>query len=1028
LCRQVRLELGRLALARGDLLQAETELSAAARACRRAADHELLEEGLADLAEVRLARGEFNEACVTLDELATLSHVRGDPAIYATALIELAVAFRRAGQPRFAGACDERAVEVARATRRDDLIADARLGEAETARLLDELERAEPLFAEAYEAAEAAGSPGSAVLASLGRADLAMSRGEPAAARARLAEAEGALADAREVETNQRRPGAAIESLGGRPRVSFQALEAMVRALRSRLMAATGGLGEARRLARSLPPARAASMICAPRDVARDRTLALLLAGEPEAAREAALELSEPWRSAFGGRARLASLRSASARSRGWGGSRNLGPEIAKQARAMLERALHDAGRRGLLGLARRVGLGLAEAAALGGDLRLASTLLGEVSRGSPIDRRFHAQVGLARLSVQRTAGELAAACRTLTEVDRLLPGLHDPALEVQLALEGARVLRLHGEVAAARARILLGEERLAQLQATFGEGQASGESVAAHGGEVGAWMRRAEERLAAERRALEDGSGFVGGVSAASNEGGDSPATGPSPADLPVSVTEVRPGPDRRLAERLSRAIRSGEHRGAEERCRDLVELACELAGAGYGALVEVRAGAPHVVALAGTPPEGFLERAFEAPGGEAPLRGEMARPLTGEGVSLGALVLGPAVRGSLALDAVGALCADVLRLRRYTRRDREAQEELQQLRHARVRSEERFRKAARSRDEAERALTERESFGAIVGRGPAISQVIDLARRVSASKVSVLLQGESGTGKELLARAIHAASHRATGPFVSINCGAMPETLLEAELFGYSRGAFTGATRDRRGLFEAAHRGTLLLDEVTDMSPGMQAKLLRVLEEGEIRPLGATQVRHVDVRLVSACNKNLADEVEAGRFRQDLFYRLNVVTLEPPPLRDRLEDLPLLCERFLADLSARLGSPRRLGPAAMEALLRYHWPGNVRELRNELERAAVLAGDDITLEDLSARVRAGSGGKDVVDVGGASEDDLPLKQRVERFERKILVATLERLNHNRTHSARALGMSRFGFLKKLDKYGLRE
>ncbi|MHC4832045.1 MAG: hypothetical protein ACYTFT_17115, partial [Planctomycetota bacterium] len=553
LCRQVRLELGRLALARGDLLQAETELSAAARACRRAADHELLEEGLADLAEVRLARGEFNEACVTLDELATLSHVRGDPAIYATALIELAVAFRRAGQPRFAGACDERAVEVARATRRDDLIADARLGEAETARLLDaarlldELERAEPLFAEAYEAAEAAGSPGSAVLASLGRADLAMSRGEPAAARARLAEAEGALADAREVETNQRRPGAAIESLGGRPRASFQALEAMVRALRSRLMAATGELGEARRLARSLPPARAASMICAPRDVARDRTLALLLAGEPEAAREAALELSEPWRSAFGGRARLASLRSASARSRGWGGSRNLGPEIAKQARAMLERALHDAGRRGLLGLARRVGLGLAEAAALGGDLRLASTLLDEVSRGSPIDRRFHAQVGLARLSVQRTAGELAAACRTLTEVDRLLPGLHDPALEVQLALEGARVLRLHGEVAAARARILLGEERLAQLQATFEGDKAPGESAGARGGEVGAWMRRAEERLAAERRALEDGSGFVGGAS--SNEGAAVKAPpGAAPPDTSVTATEVRLGPDRRL------------------------------------------------------------------------------------------------------------------------------------------------------------------------------------------------------------------------------------------------------------------------------------------------------------------------------------------------------------------------------------------------------------------------------------------------------------------------------------------------
>ncbi|MGH9866626.1 MAG: sigma-54 interaction domain-containing protein [Candidatus Polarisedimenticolia bacterium] len=229
------------------------------------------------------------------------------------------------------------------------------------------------------------------------------------------------------------------------------------------------------------------------------------------------------------------------------------------------------------------------------------------------------------------------------------------------------------------------------------------------------------------------------------------------------------------------------------------------------------------------------------------------------------------------------------------------------------------------------------------IVGRSAAIVRLTRLIMKVAASHVNVLIEGESGTGKELVARAIHLASPRAGGPFLGENCAALSESLIESELFGHVRGAFTGAERDRRGLFALADGGTLFLDEVGDMSQRIQAKLLRVLQEGEFRPLGGRDLVRTDLRIISATNRRLQEMVEAGTFRGDLYYRLNVVGLRLPPLRERSEDVPLLAEHFLARV--RGGVRRGISKEALEMLSRYVWPGNVRELQNVIERAAVLA-----------------------------------------------------------------------------------
>jgi serine/threonine-protein kinase PknK len=319
--------------------------------------------------------------------------------------------------------------------------------------------------------------------------------------------------------------------------------------------------------------------------------------------------------------------------------------------------------------------------------------------------------------------------------------------------------------------------------------------------------------------------------------------------------------------------------------------------------------------------------------------------------------------------------------------------------------------------------ALAVRYDYRNIVGRTPRMLELFRLIDRITDTALSVVIQGESGTGKELVARAIHANGPRKDRPFVGENCAAIPETLLESTLFGYVRGAFTGAEHDTRGLFEIADGGTLFLDEVGEMSPGMQGKLLRVLQEGEIRRVGSERTRKVDVRVVAATNRDLAQMVEEGKFRRDLFFRLNVAAIALPPLRDRRDDIPLMVERFLARLAKAAGrpEPKPLEPAALACLTAYRWPGNVRELENEMIRADALSGPRIGVSDLSPRITAGDDPDRRV---SEDPDNLALKPRVERLERSLLREALGRSGNNQTKAADLLGLSRFGLQKKLKRY----
>ncbi|MBL8840758.1 MAG: sigma-54-dependent Fis family transcriptional regulator [Planctomycetes bacterium] len=292
------------------------------------------------------------------------------------------------------------------------------------------------------------------------------------------------------------------------------------------------------------------------------------------------------------------------------------------------------------------------------------------------------------------------------------------------------------------------------------------------------------------------------------------------------------------------------------------------------------------------------------------------------------------------------------------------------------------------------------------IVGSSPAIGSVLDQVRRVAPSKATVFIRGESGTGKELVARAIHQLSPRRDAPFVRVNCAALSETLLESELFGHERGAFTGATQRREGRFELAHKGTLLLDEVSEVSPRIQAKLLRVLEEEEFERVGGTRTLQVDVRVVATSNRDLEAAMRDGSFREDLFYRLHVVPLQLPPLRERAQDVPELAAAFLARFAQENGKAvRRIAPEAMSRLCAYRWPGNVRELSNVIQRAVVLApGDTIDLEQLPLpAIEQGRGEALAGAVGMRAED----------VERELILRTLRSTGGNRTRTASLLDLT---------------
>ena len=320
--------------------------------------------------------------------------------------------------------------------------------------------------------------------------------------------------------------------------------------------------------------------------------------------------------------------------------------------------------------------------------------------------------------------------------------------------------------------------------------------------------------------------------------------------------------------------------------------------------------------------------------------------------------------------------------------------------------------------------AMRKEQTVHGILGKSEAIGKVFATIGKVADYKTTVLIQGESGTGKELVARALHDSSARKNKPFIPINCGAIPETLLESELFGHRKGAFTDAHADKKGLFAEAHQGTLFLDEIGELPLSLQVKLLRVLQEGCVRPLGATRDQDVDVRVIAATVRDLRREVEEGRFREDLYYRLNVLQINVPPLRERRDDILLLVEHFIERNNRRLGTQiRDLDPRARKLLLDYPWPGNVRELENTIERAVVLADADmLTVADLPERMREPA---DPV-ASSLANGELSIKKTARFMEETLIRRALEKTGGNRTAAAKLLEISHRALLYKIKDYGI--
>ncbi|HLM57297.1 MAG TPA: sigma-54 dependent transcriptional regulator [Pyrinomonadaceae bacterium] len=316
-------------------------------------------------------------------------------------------------------------------------------------------------------------------------------------------------------------------------------------------------------------------------------------------------------------------------------------------------------------------------------------------------------------------------------------------------------------------------------------------------------------------------------------------------------------------------------------------------------------------------------------------------------------------------------------------------------------------------------RELDRRYSFSEIIGTSEALQRVFRLVEKVAATNTNVLIYGESGTGKELIARAVHHNSPRSDRPFVAVNCGALPETLLESELFGHTKGAFTGAAAARPGLFRSAEGGTVFLDEIGEVSPTMQVRLLRAVQEHEVTPVGSNRAERFDARIVCATNRDLEKEVTEGRFREDLFYRLNVIEIHLPPLRERREDIPLLVRHFVKRTAREQAQPEKaIEQAAMSAFINYNWPGNVRELQNAVERAFTLSGDQMDLQSLPPRVRDSAGHAPAV------RDPDGLRPTLAEVERRYILETLASVNQDKARASNILGIDLSTLYRKLKRY----
>jgi len=343
--------------------------------------------------------------------------------------------------------------------------------------------------------------------------------------------------------------------------------------------------------------------------------------------------------------------------------------------------------------------------------------------------------------------------------------------------------------------------------------------------------------------------------------------------------------------------------------------------------------------------------------------------------------------------------------------------------------------RALSRENVELRRALKQRFGFHNLIGTSDVMEAVYEMIRRVKDSRISCLVHGESGTGKELVARALHYSGTRGSGPFVPVNCGAIPESLIESELFGYKKGAFTGALQDKQGFFRAAHGGTIFLDEIGEMPLQAQVRLLRAIAERRVVPVGGTEEKHVDVRIVAATNRDLEAEIAAGRFREDLYYRLNVVRIELPPLRTRGSDIQLLIEHFVEQYAGEHHKNiRGIAPEAMKALTRYSWPGNVRELQNAVEGAVALESDSqITVQSLPSRLLGPSRAPAAVSASADSGQEFPaegvaLDDLLSTVERTWLEKALAHSGGNKTRAAQLLGMTFRSFRYRLAKYGMDE
>ncbi len=321
--------------------------------------------------------------------------------------------------------------------------------------------------------------------------------------------------------------------------------------------------------------------------------------------------------------------------------------------------------------------------------------------------------------------------------------------------------------------------------------------------------------------------------------------------------------------------------------------------------------------------------------------------------------------------------------------------------------------------------ALSDRYKYGNIIGKSAPMIKIFEMIGKVAQSRASIMITGSSGTGKELIAKAIHYNSPRKNRPFISINCGALTETLLESELFGHERGAFTGAVTMKKGRFELADEGTLFLDEVGDMPPSLQVKLLRVLQEMEFERVGGTKTIKVDVRILTASNRKLKEDIESGIFREDLFYRLNVVQIEVPPLKDRIEDIPLLVAHFIEKFQPAKKKKIELAPEVWKALYSYHWPGNIRELENTIERALVMSSDEtIILGDLPDYLVKKE--EEKIDLDKIVPRNLTLAEALEQIEGKLIVRALKSTNNVQSRAAEMLGISRHVMHYKMKKYGM--